>query len=228
MNNTLGNGRWTTTEQKEHALKLFSMGENSIYWNAKINRFDIMAMRKPIGVSEWTLRYWLALWNHNHNTNLEYVASSQEEQDRNKSMYFDELYNLMGIGTFEAMAKYNMSSSLFKKWNKEFKDSYKVLKERVQKKEQPLEINKGKKIIAEHSPLKIPKIVKVNTPTAPLINNSETISNPVDTVDNFLDGFTDFIKRLKDAERERDSFKQKCEKWSKQVIELQNAMIRRD
>lgn len=78
----------TTKQQKEHALKIFSMGKNSLLWNDKLGRFDIMSMRKSVGVSEWTLRYWLALWNHNHNTNLEYVPSTGEELERNKSMYF--------------------------------------------------------------------------------------------------------------------------------------------
>jgi len=213
----------TTSTQKEHALKIFNMGKNALFWNGKLGHFDIMAMRSTVGVSEWTLRYWLALWNYNHSTNLDYVPSTGEDLERNKSMYFDELYNFTKIGTFEAMAKYNMSSSLFKKWSKEFKDSYKVLQNK--KNEQPLEINKGKKIIVEHSPLKISKTVKVNTPTVPLINKSELISNPIEVVDNFFNNFSNYISKQKEVERQRDEYKIKCEKWAKQIIELQNALI---
>jgi uncharacterized protein YdiU (UPF0061 family) len=99
------------------------------------------------------------------------------------------------------MVKYNMSSNLFKKWTKEYNNR---------------STNKADAI----------KQVKVFTPkVAPVKPEQSKEDDDMEVVDNFFASLSDYITKMKDTERQRDEYKSKCEKWAKQVVELQNILV---
>ena len=210
----------TTQTQKECAIRHFNMVEHSRHWDSKYNCINLKSLREECKVSDWTIRYWHAVWKLDHNTKLEFKPLSDDEYAYNREQYFNELKNKTGINTFDAMAKYNIGSSVLKKWNTEFKklqnktrlsDDILVVKESA--------INLPKSVIQAENKIKPIPHTEPEHPTQ---------SNPIDTIENFFNSFAEFINKSKQTELELNTYKQRCEKWAKQIVELQNALIKKD
>lgn len=227
-------GKLPTMEaKKKYALYIFNLGNNSRYWNFSDNQTNLNALSKAIGVSDWSVRYWYAQWQLDHNTNLAYAQLSPEELKANKEEYFKELANGTTETTFKTMAKYHITSQVLKKWNIEY--GAKGLrgvgrldvtdKSSIQNDAKPQDQPKQDlKPFVKHATDSLPEKVAPNN----IEPEKQPEKSPIEVVDSFFDNFTNYINRLKNAERERDTYKAKCEKWSKQVIDLQNALINRD
>jgi hypothetical protein len=111
----------TMESKKKYALYIFNLGNNSRYWDEKVNKININKLSKSTGIGEWTARHWYAQWELDHNTTLEYVQLSPEELNANKEEYFKELASGAAETTFKTMAKYHITSQVLKNWIKEYK-----------------------------------------------------------------------------------------------------------
>lgn len=209
----------TTKTQRECAIRHFNMFENSRHWDSNHHCLNLQSLRDECKVSDWTIRYWYAVWKLDHNTTLDFKPSSGEDSLYNKQQYFNELKNKTGINTFDAMAKYNIGSSVLKKWNLEFKTSNNkaLLSDPIIVTKDQVKMLSGTVVKTEN------KIKPAEHKEQPVAN-----SNPIDTIESFFSSFAEFINKSKQTELELNTYKQRCEKWAKQIVALQNALIKKD
>jgi hypothetical protein len=203
-----------TRNQKELALKEFNLRDKSKYWvefNSSINR---KLLARNIGLSDYTVGDWYVQWKLNPDTKLDRPLSVPNDKvDEYRDKYYEKLANGITITDLEAVLEYGVPRGLIKKWKSEYKKNGGVIQ--PCKRHRTLKVEDG---VLDKSP-------EIKTDNS--VNNGKKVSD-VDVLDIFFDGLIGLKERVKSAEKEVEFYKQKCQKWAAQVVELQGVIATKD